>query len=427
MIEGGYKVIQLLSDKGGFSDTYLVSKNDQEKVLKVLRDNSDKAIELFKREFKVLSELKHSGIPKVEEIFAYDTGNHQESNGNSEHEKQQETLFCLIMEKIPGMDLQQYLQRRGKPIDEKLALNWLKQITSTLQELHSKNLLHRDIKPSNIILQPNGSLTLIDFGAVGAIFNPKSNDRKKPNTFILTPFYASPEQERGKAVLQSDFFSLGRTFVYLLTGKELNELGVNTNDELDWHGHTTHISQKFVELIDSLMAHEVDQRPANAEAVLTRLSNIQKDSSTKDISSHSIHPTPHQREKKTMQKPLLLGGLGLMTLMFIVGGIIARFQRPTPQSLITGGIVVLPPVLPQAGCSSTGLAKKSGNLFGVIEVGSSGIKGEVIQELELPNEDGFSLVVREEEIEVRETNPQNPNTLVETVEGVKGMFTVTSQ
>jgi serine/threonine protein kinase len=217
-----YRVTKLMSNKGGFGNTYEIVEQQVPKVLKVLKSDNPKAIELFEREYRVLSDLTEDGIigiPHVEDLFLY------QPNGS------EQALHCLVMERIYGMDLEEYIKAIKRPIDEKTAIGWLSQLTQILQEIHSRDIFHRDIKPSNIILQPDGQLVLIDFGAVKEAV-PNIHGQV---TCIYTPGYAAPEQQKpGNASAQSDFYSLGRTFVYLLTEKEPLDLYDAYQDTLVW-------------------------------------------------------------------------------------------------------------------------------------------------------------------------------------------------
>jgi serine/threonine protein kinase len=76
-----------------------------------------------------------------------------------------EPVHCIVMEKIDGLDLKQWMKQQGnQPISEKQALNWLKQVADILHLVHQKNYFHRDIKPANIMIRSTGQLVLIDFG-----------------------------------------------------------------------------------------------------------------------------------------------------------------------------------------------------------------------------------------------------------------------
>jgi eukaryotic-like serine/threonine-protein kinase len=264
LINGRYRIMKLLSDKGGFGNTYeAVDLHNQPRVVKILTNNHPKALELFSKEADVLTKLNHPGIPKGEGELTYFP-----RDGNT-------PLHCLVMEKIEGMDLEEYQkQRDNKPIDQGLAIEWLLQLANILDEVHSHNFFHRDIKPSNIILRGNGQLALIDFGAVRQVTATILGGGQ--NTGIYTPGYAPPEQEKGYAVQQSDFFALGRTFVYLLTGKTPTNPDIydHYNNELNWEKHAPDLMPNLANYINYLMEEKANKRPPNSASLLKDITEI---------------------------------------------------------------------------------------------------------------------------------------------------------
>jgi len=264
LISGRYRIIKLLSDKGGFGNTYeAIDSHHYPKVVKILTNNHPKALELFKKEAEVLTQLNHPGIPKGEGEITYFPRDSQAP------------LHCLVMEKIEGMDLEEYQkQRNNQPIDQSLALEWLLQLANILNEVHSHNFFHRDIKPSNIILRADGQLALIDFGAVRQVTATILGGGQ--NTGIFTPGYAPPEQEKGYAVQQSDFFALGRTFIFLLTGKNPTdpEIYDHYNNELNWEKYATNLTPSLVNFINYLMAEKATKRPSDATTLLREVTQI---------------------------------------------------------------------------------------------------------------------------------------------------------
>lgn len=266
VLSGKYRVRQLLSDKGGFGKTYEVGDGQTLKVLKVLTNNHPHAVKLFQQEAKVLCQLRQPGIPRGEGYFTYFPRDSTTP------------VHCLLMEKIAGVDLEEYQkQHRYRPLEQALALDWLMQLASILHEVHHRHFFHRDIKPSNIILKPDGQLVLIDFGAVRQITQTILVGGQ--NTQLYTSGYAPPEQERGYAVQQSDFFALGRTFVYLLTGKEPNDSAIYDyqNNTLNWRKFASHIDESLAEFIDALMAEKVSQRPENTSLILQQLKQLKQE------------------------------------------------------------------------------------------------------------------------------------------------------
>jgi len=263
-------VIQQLGG-GGFGNTYEVDDSGTKKVLKVLFNIHPKAVELFQQEAEVLKRLNHPGVPKVESD-GYFTYTPRDS---------QQPLHCLVMEKIEGLNLEEYLiQRDHQPIGERAAVRWLKQLVEILHTVHQQQYFHRDIKPPNIMLRPGGQLVLIDFGTAREVtqtFMQKVAGQQV--TGIMSPGYTPSEQMNGKAVPQSDFFALGRTFVYLLTGKSPQEFPEHPRTgELIWRTDAVGISQKLLDFIDYLMAPFPGNRPRNTQDILQRLADFETSS-----------------------------------------------------------------------------------------------------------------------------------------------------
>ncbi|WP_414542296.1 4-Cys prefix domain-containing protein [Nostoc sp. CCY0012] len=129
LLQGRYRIIRQLGE-GGFGKTFEVSHNNSLKVLKVLTLDDAKAVSLFQQEATVLRQLNHPGIPKAEEYFTFLPRNSQSP------------LHCLVMEKIEGLDLCQYMeQKENRPIDEKLAILWLTQLANLYERLRQRERL----------------------------------------------------------------------------------------------------------------------------------------------------------------------------------------------------------------------------------------------------------------------------------------------
>ena len=266
LLQNRYRVLKQLG-QGGFGNTFEIDDGGKTKVLKVLTENNSKAVELFQQEAKVLSQLNSVGIPKVE-ADGYFTVLPKNSSV---------PLHCLVMEKIAGVNLEQWMEFRNyQTISEKEALNWLKQIVEILALVHAQKYFHRDIKPQNIMLRPSGQLVLIDFGAVRQITTTILAGNS--HTRIISQGYSPPEQQNGYSVQQSDFFALGRTFIFLLTGKEPQDKAIYDplTNELHWRKYAVNISPLLADLIDNLIAHKANQRPENTRVILQKLKKIEK-------------------------------------------------------------------------------------------------------------------------------------------------------
>lgn len=273
VLQNRFVIIQHLGE-GGFCQTFEVDDQGTRKVLKVLKiprvldENYRKAVLLFQQEQEVLSQLDDPGIPRVEPdgYFTWPP-------------ETPEPLHCLVMEKIDGCNLEQWLiSQNNQPITPEQALTWLKQLVKILEKVHQQDFFHRDIKPSNIMLKPNGQLVLIDFGAV----------REVSDTYLIkigggrevtrpsSPGYTPIEQYEGKAVPQSDFFALGRTFVHLLTGEHPVDLQQDPQTgQLIWRDNAPQVPQHLAELIEDLIAIFPGKRPQNTQIIQQRLTEVE--------------------------------------------------------------------------------------------------------------------------------------------------------
>ncbi|MGA9381506.1 MAG: CHASE2 domain-containing protein, partial [Phormidium sp.] len=115
-----------------------------------------------------------------------------------------------------------------------------------------------------------GQLVLIDFGTVREItdtYLAKMGSNKESTIAIVSYGYTPLEQINGKSLPQSDFFALGRTFVYLLTGKEPSEFEEDEQLRLLWRENAIDISQPLADLIDWLMEASPVKRPVNTDII----------------------------------------------------------------------------------------------------------------------------------------------------------------
>lgn len=264
---------------GGFAETFDVSDRGTPKLLKVLKippaidEDYRKAVSLFQREAEVLRHLHHPGIPRVEPDGYFTV----------ELDRATEPYHCLVMEKIAGQNLEEWLSDNGV-LSWELAIDWLNQLLEILDKLHQKQFFHRDIKPSNIMLKPDGKLVLIDFGAVREVSNTylaKIGSRKEV-TGLISPGYTPIEQVYGKAVPQSDFFALGCTFVHLLTGQHPIDIEEDANSGLlKWRSAIPHSKKrthpkfvKFANLIDRLIEKFAGNRPKTVGEILQELETL---------------------------------------------------------------------------------------------------------------------------------------------------------
>ncbi|MCC5619183.1 serine/threonine protein kinase [Nostoc sp. CHAB 5836] len=336
---GRYRVTCLLSEKTGFSKVYEAYEQDTPKILKILKEDLSgdaKAVELFQQEVTLLAQFKHPGIPKEDSYFQYQTRNGL-------------VLHCIAMEKIDGYNLEQWLkQQQNSPISQEQAIDWLKQLIGILDVVHNKQYLHRDIKPSNIMIRSPiekgwGNLVLIDFGTASEI--TKTYQDKLSNTDKMTALmssgYSASEQMNGQAVPQSDFFALGRTFVFLLTGYHPLDMYDVQHNLLHWQNHAIHISPLLLNLIDWLTASDIEKRPVNAHEILHYLEEIENELTKTTLKNPNIPESPQLENlpvainnnlSSTHKQPEKVPLLAFFAALLLVLGLLSTVALSTRKS-----------------------------------------------------------------------------------------------
>nr|MBF2027412.1 serine/threonine protein kinase [Leptolyngbyaceae cyanobacterium C42_A2020_001] len=320
-----YRVLQPIG-KGGLSQTFDVDDAGTVKVLKVLNlqrfDNTEgkkKTISLFQREADVLSRLNYPGIPNVDSDGYFVLS-----------EPEQEPIHCLVMEKIHGLNLQQWLEQNNQPMTQDHAVAWLRQLVIILEKLHQEGLIHRDIKPSNIMLKPDGQLALIDFGGVREV--TETYLRNITGTGLISPGYTPPEQAEGKAVLQSDYFALGRTLVHLITGTHPIDLDRDPRTgKLLWYANAPQISKPLADLIDYLMALLPSRRPQTPQLILKYLDELTTPAATPSRLEPVLPRSPRQNPPL---KRSLLQKLGIV--LPSPSRSLISWKRVVPRGTLTG-------------------------------------------------------------------------------------------
>ena len=229
-IIGGQYTIGRVLGQGGFGITYMGWDNilNQRVAVKEYfpsgyagRDNrttkdvtsydslNAKSFETNKRRFlrEAESLAKLWDIPQIVRVLRY-----FEENGTA----------YIAMEYVEGEDLRQFVKRHGGPLTMEEVLDVLGPVMEALTHVHQAELVHRDISPDNIMVLPEGSSKLLDFGAARYVENADAaKDRNTSTQTILKHGFAPPEQYRSHGALGpwTDVYAICATIYFCLTGK----------------------------------------------------------------------------------------------------------------------------------------------------------------------------------------------------------------
>jgi non-specific serine/threonine protein kinase/serine/threonine-protein kinase len=205
---GRYELLALVGE-GGMGEVYRARDPQlgREVAVKLVR-SSLKTKELLRRfdnEGRILASLDHPNVARL-----YDLGTTEDG-----------TPF-IVMEYVEGVPVTDYASSRRLPVAERLKL--FRKVCAAVHFAHQNLVIHRDIKPGNILVTPAGEPKLLDFG-IAKLLDPARATDAPPATAtemrVLTPEYASPEQEEpgGVVTTASDVYSLGVLLYELLTGR----------------------------------------------------------------------------------------------------------------------------------------------------------------------------------------------------------------
>jgi eukaryotic-like serine/threonine-protein kinase len=203
---GRYRLLRVIGE-GGMGIVCLAERDSEVGglvAIKILRDAwlSPARRERFANEQRTLAQLTH---PSIARFYDADTL----ADGTP----------WFAMEYVEGLPLTEYCITRGVPIPERLRL--FRMIGDAVHYAHRHLVIHRDLKPSNILVRPDGTVALLDFGIAKQLESLEAPvDHTRTGLRFMTPAYAAPEQLRGDRVgVQSDVYSLGVVLYELLTGR----------------------------------------------------------------------------------------------------------------------------------------------------------------------------------------------------------------
>lgn len=212
VVAGKYEIVRLIGE-GGMSRVYLAMdiKLNKQWAVKEIKPSVDPSIQDIVRESLVtetnmIKQLDHPALPRITDLV-----------------NEKGTLY-VVMDYIEGESLQRILEAQG-PQSQDDVIEWGKQLCDALDYLHTRKpaIIYRDMKPGNVMLKPDGTVKIIDFGIAREYReeHEESAERASDTTMLGTRGYAAPEQfgGLGQTDARTDVYCLGATLYHLLTGK----------------------------------------------------------------------------------------------------------------------------------------------------------------------------------------------------------------
>ena len=205
LLDGKYRIIKHLGS-GGCGRVYLAENVRMKNLWAIKEILCDQTfMPQAEKELEVLKNIRHPALPRVVDVLREDG------------------KIYLIEDYFEGGNVEDVLADRGCA-DIPTVIKWAVDICDIMIFLHNREpepIIYRDLKPSNIILSPDGSIRLVDFGSVRHYKSGVTSD----TIYIGTRGYAAPEQYGlGQTSVQSDIYSFGVTMLHIVTGKKPADL-----------------------------------------------------------------------------------------------------------------------------------------------------------------------------------------------------------
>lgn len=277
ILHGTYRIDGYLSS-GGFGNTYVatniefgekyaikeffwkgVSQRDGDSTTVSVSNVENGAafasqLEKFKKEARRLRRLNSEHIVRVYDLF--------EENGTAYY----------VMDFVDGENLSERLKRTGQPLSEYEVNRLLPQILDALDAAHQAGILHLDLKPANIMVDKQGKVKLIDFGASKQ--QSATGGATATSAIAITKGFAPREQQEqnpDKFGPWTDFYALGATLYNLLTNRRPTlPSDIDDDDTPDKHialPMPPSVSDKTKKLVVWLMATNRKNRPQSVEQI----------------------------------------------------------------------------------------------------------------------------------------------------------------
>jgi eukaryotic-like serine/threonine-protein kinase len=294
VIDGKYEILKLIG-KGGMSKVYLAMDkrlNKQWAVKEIEKSGRDKrnnevVIQSAIAEAHLIKRLDHPALPRIVDII---------ENNN---------IIYVVMDYIEGEPLNKIIDDYGaQPQD--VVIDWAMQLCDVLDYLHTSNppIIYRDMKPANVMLRPDGSLKLIDFG----IAREFKEENIEDTVSLGTKGYAAPEQFGGKGQTdaRTDVYCLGVTLYHLVTGQNPSDPPYEIYPIRDWNPNLSGGLERIIEKCTQL---NPDDRYQSCAELLYALNHYEE-----------VDDTYRTKQKRKLRSFSVVTGLAILCLFVGVFG-----------------------------------------------------------------------------------------------------------
>lgn len=287
VLDGKYEILKKIG-QGGMSVVYLAMDkrlNKQWAVKEISKQGEDENgtyVQTLRTETNLMKRLDHPAVPRIVDII------------------ENEQVIYVVMDYIEGESLDKILTEFG-PQPQEVVIDWAKQLADALNYLHLQNppIIYRDMKPANVMLKPEGTVKLIDFG----IAREYKGTNQADTAILGTPGYAPPEQYgKRETDARSDIYSLGMTMHNLLTGQNPTSADYEYFPVRHWNAD---LHEGIERVIERCVRPDPEDRFQNCGELLYALENYEQE-------------TDAYRKKQKHKVRLFFVTAGLSLAMFVV-------------------------------------------------------------------------------------------------------------
>ena len=302
------------------------------KVLRASHGAHADMVRRFQREAVAASQIRHPGIVEVTDFGRTPDGR-----------------FYLAMELVEGETLARRLARLG-PFPPAEAMSLVQELARALGAAHARGIYHRDIKPENVLLTPDGSAKLADFGIARLTEGPRDARETAAGVIFGTPQYMSPEQAAGQRQDgRCDVYALGVLLFELLTGAP-PYLGASATHVLAAHllspvprlpaqGPHGPLAPALADLVGRMMAKNAAERPSTMGEVEAALEAV--------LTGHELPPpVPRLAVRLWMRRGLVALAVTAVAVLIVLGVRGARPAPPAPAATESAVAPTAPPAAP---------------------------------------------------------------------------------